>query len=80
LVGVFFPHADFSFQENKEILRVLPLLDEHFARRKPPFFSLLDANLIFILEVRKEGNLAEQVHHRLGVRHLCDGSQNRSRY
>ena len=62
------------------MLRALPLLDEHFARGKPPFFRLLDANLIFILKVRKEGNLAEQVHHRLGVRHLCDGSQNRSRY
>ena len=80
LVAVLFGDADFTLKEHKKMLRVLPLLDEHFARGKPPFFRLLDANLIFILKVRKEGNLAEQVHHRLGVRHLCDGSQNRSRY
>ena len=80
LLSVLLPDAHFSFQEHKEILRALPLLDEHFARGQPPFFRFLDANLIFILKVRNEGNLVEQVHHRLGVRHLCDGSQNRSRY
>ena len=75
---MFFPDNDLSLEKNREMLHVLRFLEEHSG--KPPFFRLLDANLIFILQVRKEGNLAEQVHHRLGVRHLCDGSQNRSRY
>jgi hypothetical protein len=30
---------------------------------------------ILVLEVRKKGNLAEQGHHRLSVRHLCDCSK-----
>ena len=77
---MFLRDADFSLKENKKILRLLPFLEEHFASGKPPFFRLLDANLIFLLEVRKEGNLAEQGHHCLAVRHLCDGAQNRSRY
>ena len=72
--------ADFSLQENEEILRRLPFPDEHFASGKPPFLRLLDANLILLLEVRKEGNLAEQAHHCLAVRHLCDGAQNRFSY
>jgi hypothetical protein len=75
LVTVFFPDDDLSLEKNKKMLRMLPFLKEHFTSRKQPFFRLLDANLILILKVRKEGNPAEQVHHRLAVRHLCDGSQ-----
>ena len=36
--------------------------------------------LSFILKVRKEGNLAQQVHHRLGGLHLCDGTIVTSRF
>lgn len=75
---MFFPDNDLSLEKNREMLHVLPFLEEHSG--KPPFFRLLDANLIFILKVHKEGNPAEQVHHRLAVPHLSGGSQNRSRY
>ena len=37
------------------MLRVLTLLNKHLAHGKPPFFSLLDADFIFVLEVRKGG-------------------------
>ena len=57
------------------MLRLLPFLNEHCASGKPPFFGLLDGNLIVVLEVRKEGDLAELVHHRFAVGHLCCGSQ-----
>jgi hypothetical protein len=72
------PEADFPLKKNKEMLRLLPFLNERFASGKLPFFGLLDANLIFVLEVRKEGGLAELVHYRFAVGHLCCGSQNRT--
>jgi hypothetical protein len=34
---------------------VLPLLDEHFTRGKPPFFSLFDANLSSSFRLAKRG-------------------------
>ena len=58
----------------------LPFPDERFARDKPPFLCLPDANLILLLEVCKKGDLAEQGQHCLAVRHSCDGAQNRFKY
>jgi hypothetical protein len=39
---------------NKKIFRALPFLEKHFTSGKPPFFRFLDANLIPILQVRKD--------------------------
>jgi hypothetical protein len=74
------PDADFALEQGKKMPRGLPFLDEHFARGKPPLFGPLDANLIFILQVRKEGDLAKQGNDRFAFRDLCAGPQNRFRY
>ena len=40
----------------------------------------LTDNAILILDVRKQRHPAELVRQRLPIRHLCDGTQNRSKY
>jgi hypothetical protein len=68
LANVLLPDADFSLEENKEMFCRLPFLNEHFASGQSPFFSLLDANLIFILKFRKEGDDSKRPFRwRLGV-------------
>lgn len=56
--------------------RSLAFLEEHFSGGKPPFFGVFDANLLFLPEVGKKRNLAEQAHRGLTVRQLFDGTQN----
>ena len=80
LIAVSLRDADFAFQENKKVLRGLPFLDKHLACVQPPFFRMLDANAIFILEVRKQRSPAQLGHQRLTVCHLCGGTQNRFKY
>jgi hypothetical protein len=48
--------------------RSLTFLEEHFAGSEPPFFRILDANVLLFLEVSKKRNLAEQAHHGLALR------------
>ena len=62
------------------MLQWVPFPDEHFARGQSPFFRLLAANAIFVLDVRKEGNPSELAHQLLAVRYLCNGPQNGSKY
>jgi hypothetical protein len=76
---MFLESADFSLDENEKMARSRAFPKEHFAGGKPPFFRLLDANLLILLEIGKKRNLAEQAYHALALRHLFDRTQNRLR-
>ena len=72
--------ADFTLQENKKIRGGFPFLHQHLAGLQPPFFNILHANAILILEVRKERNPAELDFKGLTVRQLSGSAQNRFTY
>ena len=66
--AVLLQGADFSLKEDKKMASALPFTEEQFAGGKPPFFSLLEANLVFRLELGKERYLAEQARRGFGLR------------